>query len=392
MSGVRFAERVVDLGTEMAFEILAKAKALEAQGKRVIHLEIGEPDFATPENIVASGVEALKKGWTHYTPAPGIPELRQAVCDYVKAFKNVDADPSQVVVTVGAKPAMTFGIMALVNPGDEVIHPDPGYPLYESVTRLVGGVAVPIPLREENQFRLDVGELKSKITPRTRLIIINSPHNPTGSVLTPEDVRGVAEAIEGRDIYVVSDEIYDRIVYGGKPLSIGTIPEVRDHVIIVDSLSKTYAMTGWRMGFGIMNAELAEKVARLVINTYSCPAAFTQVATIEALKGPQDSVDRMIAEFRARRQVVVDGLNSIEGMSCVMPQGAFYAFTNVKRLGMKSRTLADRILDGYGVALLGGDAFGPCGEGYLRVSYANSLENIREGLARLDRAVREIAR
>lgn len=390
MSSIRFAERVVDLGTEMAFEILARAKALEGQGKRVVHLEIGEPDFATPENIVNAGVEALKKGWTHYTPAPGIPELRRAICDYVKAFKNVDADPSQVVATVGAKPAMTFAIMALVDPGDEVIYPDPGYPLYESVTRLVGGLGIPIPLREENQFRLDVSELKSKITSRTRVIILNSPHNPTGSVLTPDDVNGVAEAIEGRPVYVVSDEIYDRLVYSGKPLSIGTIPEVRKQVIMVDSLSKTYAMTGWRIGFGIMDPQLAEKVSRLVINTYSCPVAFAQVAAIEALKGPQDSVDEMVSEFHARRRVVVDGLNRIEGMSCLMPQGAFYAFPNVKRVGMKSRALAERILDGYGVALLGGDAFGSYGEGYLRISYANSLENIRAGLVQIERAVRDI--
>ncbi len=392
MSCTRFAERVVDLGTEMAFEILARARALEAQGKRVIHLEIGEPDFATPENVVAAGVDALKKGWTHYTPAQGLPELREAICEYVKAFKNVDARPSQVVATVGAKPAMTFSLLALVDPGDEVIYPDPGYPLYESVTRLAGGVPVPIPLREENQFRLDVGELKSKITPRTRAIVLNSPHNPTGSMLTPEDVRGVAESVEGRDIFVISDEIYDRIAYGAKPVSIGTIPEVRERVILVDSMSKTYAMTGWRIGFGIMNEELAEKVSRLAINTYSCPAAFTQIATIEALRGPQDAVDRMVAEFEARRRAVVDGLNRIKGISCSMPQGAFYAFPNVKGLGMKSRTLADRALDGYGVAMLGGDAFGPCGEGYLRISYANSLENIREGIARLEAAARDILR
>ncbi|NPV71974.1 MAG: pyridoxal phosphate-dependent aminotransferase [Firmicutes bacterium] len=392
MSGIVFANRVKDLGTEMAFEILARARTLEEQGKRIIHLEIGEPDFETPSNIVKSGVHALRMGWTHYTPAPGIPALREAVSCYAKQFKNIDCDPSQVIVTVGAKPAVYFAMLCLVNPGDEVIYPDPGYPLYENVIKLVEATPVPIALREENEFRLDVDELKSRVTPKTRVIIINSPHNPTGSVLTGEDVKAIAALIEGSRIYVVSDEMYDRIVYDRRVMSIGSIPEIRDQVIVADSLSKTYAMTGWRLGFGIVPPGMSEKMSRLSIHTYSCNAAFVQIAAIEALRGPQASVDKMVAEFRQRREAVVEGVNRIEGMSCLKPPGAFYVFPNVKKLGMRSKALAEKILDEYGVAVLGGDAFGCAGEGYIRISYANSLENIQEGLKRLERAAASILR
>lgn len=387
---IRLAKRMERLGTETAFEVLAKAKKLEAQGKEIIHLEIGEPDFDTPRNIIDAGINALNSGYTHYTAASGILELREVIANYVYEYKNVIADADEVVVVPGGKPIMFFVITALIDEGDEVIYPNPGFPIYESVINFVGGKPIPIPLREENQFRLDIDELKKLITPKTKMLILNSPQNPTGGVLKPEDVKAIAELIKDKDIFVLADEIYDRIIYSDiKPLSIASIEGMKDKTIILDGFSKAYAMTGWRIGYGVMDKELAQSVTKLMVNSNSCTAAFTQRAGIEALIGSQDAVGVMVEEFKKRRELMVDGLNSIKGVKCLKPEGAFYVFPNIKSFGMKSKEIADYLLENGGVACLGGSSFGSYGEGYLRLSYANSVENLEKALLRIEEALKK---
>jgi aspartate aminotransferase len=377
------AERMNHIGQETAFEVLVKARALEAQGRSVVHLEIGEPDFETPGHIVAAAQQALEEGYTHYGPGAGMPELRQAVALYLKRWRGIDVDPARVVITPGGKPIMFFAILALVNPGDEVIYPDPGFPIYESMARFVGGKPVPMPLREKRRFRFDPDEFRQLVTDRTRLIIINSPHNPTGSVLTRDDLSVVAEVARERNIVVLSDEIYGRILYTGQHESIATLDGMLDRTIMLDGWSKTWAMTGWRLGFGVFPTELVPHVERLISNSVSCTSSFAQQAAIAALDGPQDAVDRMLAEFSARRSAIVAGLNALPGVRCLEPDGAFYAFPNITGTGYTSRDLADRLLQDAGVACLSGTAFGSYGEGFLRFSYANSLENIQLALERM---------
>jgi len=372
------------LGTETAFEVLNRARALEKQGKEIIHLEIGEPDFDTPSNVVEAGVNALHQGWTHYGPAAGLPELRQAIADYVSRTRRVPVSSEEVVVVPGGKPIIFFTMLALVEEGDEVIYPNPGFPIYESMINYSLGKAIPIPLREERDFSVDVKELASLITDRTKLIILNSPHNPTGGVLTKEDVLEIAEAIGDRNILILSDEIYSRLLFEGEHFSIMSAPGFKERTILLDGFSKTYAMTGWRMGYGVMRPDLAVPIARLSTNSISCTASFTQVAGIEALRGDQSSVDKMNAEFKRRRDAFVAGLNKIKGFSCRVPKGAFYTFPNTAKTGWPSKKLADALLEQAGVACLSGTAFGEYGESYLRFSVANSLENLNKALARIE--------
>ncbi|MGB9713441.1 MAG: pyridoxal phosphate-dependent aminotransferase [Candidatus Bathyarchaeales archaeon] len=386
-----FAKRMRVLGTETAFEVLAKAKALEKQGKNIIHLEIGEPDFDTPKNIKDAAVKALYAGYTHYVPAAGIPELREAIAEYISKTRKIDVDPEEVVVTPGAKPIMFFAILALVNPGDEVMYPNPGFPIYESLINFVDAKPVPIPLKEEDDFRMDPEYVKKKITKKTKLIILNSPENPTGGVLTKEDIKVVADCIAKRDdVFVLSDEVYSRIIYEGEHESISSLPGMKDKTIILDGFSKTYAMTGWRLGYGVMRKDLAQKMAQLMVNSNSCTCTFTQMAGVEALKGPQKEVDKMVAEFRKRREVIVDGLNKIKGITCKKPHGAFYVFPNITGTGMDCRKLGDYLLNEAGVAVLPGTSFGQYGEGYLRISFANSVENIKKALERIDEALQKL--
>jgi aspartate aminotransferase len=376
------------LGTETAFEVLAKAKALEKQGKDVVHLEIGEPDFDTPKNVKEAAVKALSAGYTHYGPSAGIPELRETIASYISKTRGIKAEADEVVVTPGAKPIMFFSILALVNPGEEVLYPNPGFPIYESVANLVGAKAVPIPLKEENDFRLDPEYVKEKITKKTKMIILNSPENPTGGVLTREDLKFIADCIADRDdVFVLSDEIYSRIVYEGKHESIASLPGMKEKTILLDGFSKTYAMTGWRLGYGVMRKDLAQKVAQLQTNSNSCTCTFTQIAGVEALKGPQTEPERMDAEFKRRREVIVSGLNDIRGITCKKPRGAFYVFPNITGTGMDCRKLGDHLLYNAGVAVLPGTSFGKYGEGYLRLSFANSIENIKKALDRIAKAL-----
>ena len=381
---LRLARRMERLGTETAFEVLVKARALEAQGRHIVHLEIGEPDFDTPHNIISAATDALHKGFTHYGPSAGLPQLRETIAQYVSATRRITVSPDEVVVVPGGKPIIFFTILALVEEGDEVIYPNPGFPIYESMINYMGAKAVPIRLREEMDFRLNVDELASLINDRTKLIIMNSPQNPTGGVLEKGDIDGIAAAIGDRNIMVLTDEIYSRLIFEGEHHSIMSIDGMKDRCILLDGFSKTYAMTGWRMGYGVMRADLATHVARLMTNSNSCTASFTQVAGIEALTGPQDSVTAMCAEFKRRRDVMVNGLNQIKGFSCRLPKGAFYVFPNVKKTGWPSKKLADALLDEAGVAALSGTAFGEFGEGYLRFSVANSIENIEKALDRVD--------
>jgi aspartate/methionine/tyrosine aminotransferase len=376
------------LGTETAFEVLAKAKALEKQGKDVVHLEIGEPDFDTPKNIKEAAIKAINAGYTHYGPSAGMPELRETIAQYISKTRKIKAEPDEVVVTPGAKPIMFFSILALINPGEEVLYPNPGFPIYESMANFVGAKAVPIPLKEENDFRLDQEYVKKKITKKTKLIILNSPENPTGGVLTRDDLKTIADCIANRDdVFVLSDEIYSRIVYEGAHESIASLPGMKEKTIILDGFSKTYAMTGWRLGYGVMRKDLAQKVAQLQTNSNSCTCTFTQMAGIEALKGPQAEPERMDAEFKKRREVIISGLNNIEGITCKKPRGAFYAFPNITGTCMNSRKLGDHLLYNAGVAVLPGTSFGEYGEGYLRLSFANSIENIKKALDRISKAV-----
>ena len=381
---LRLANRMARLGTETAFEVLVKAKALEAQGRDIIHLEIGEPDFDTPRNIVDAAVDALHKGFTHYGPSAGLMELRQVIAQYVGETRRVNVTPEEVVVVPGGKPIIFFSILALAEEGDEVIYPNPGFPIYESMINYVGAKAVPIRLREELDFRLDVNELAALINNRTKLIILNSPQNPTGGVLEKKDIDAIARAIGDRNIAVLSDEIYSRLIFHGEHHSIMSINGMKERTILLDGFSKTYAMTGWRMGYGVMRADLATHIARLMTNSSSCTASFSQIAGIEALRGPQESVDVMRAEFQKRRDIMVGGLNKIKGFSCRLPKGAFYVFPNITKTGWPSKKLADALLDNAGVAALSGTAFGDLGEGYLRFSVANSIENIEKALDRVN--------
>lgn len=384
---LELARRMSALGTETAFEVLAKARRLEAAGRHIVHLEIGEPDFATPAHIIEAAVKALHEGYTHYTPAAGIPEVRQAIADYVARTRKIAVEPGQVIITPGSKNVMLFAMLALIEPGDEVVYPDPGYPIYESLARFIGATLRPVRLREDADFRFDLDEFRSLLGPRTRLVMLNSPHNPCGSILDRRDIEAIAAAVAPTRAFVLSDEIYGRIAYEGESFSIASVPGMQDRTIILDGLSKTYAMTGWRIGFGVMRPDLVERMAQLMINSSSCAAAFAQMATIAALAGPQDAVDAMIAEFRARRHIVIDELNRIAGVRCRMPGGAFYAFPNVSAIDTDAKGLAEFLLDDAGVACLAGTSFGAGGQGYLRFSYANSQDNIREGMRRLREAL-----
>jgi len=380
---MNFAERMSRLGTESAFEVLARAKALERQGKEIVHLEIGEPDFDTPAHIREAAKRALDDGATHYGPAAGLPELREAIAKDVGATRSIPAAPEEVVVTPGAKPIMYFVIMALVNPGDEVIYPNPGFPIYESVINFVGGAPVPIPLREESDFGFDMAAFEKAASKKTRLIIINSPQNPTGGVLGVDQLGRIAEIAVKYQIPVLTDEVYKAFLYEGEFASITRFPGMRDLAIILDGFSKSFAMTGWRMGYGVMPVPLAEHVARLMVNSNSCTASFTQWAGIAALQGDQMPVRKMVAEFKRRRDIIVAGLNALPGVTCRTPKGAFYVFPNIKALKRPSSEVAEAILQEGGVAVLGGTAFGQYGEGYLRLSYANSEANIRKALDRM---------
>jgi len=382
-----FAERMKRLGTETAFEVLARAKAMEAEGREMIHLEIGEPDFDTPPNIVKAAVTALKTGYTHYVPSAGIPQARKVFADFITKDRGVEVGPENIVITPGAKPILFFSILALVDEGDEVVYPNPGFPIYESVINFVGGKPVPIPLREEKGFSFDVEELRTLVNDKTKLIIINSPQNPTGGVLTKKDMRVVAELADKYDAWILSDEVYSKIIYEGKHVSIYDFPEVKERTILLEGHSKTYAMTGWRLGYGIMPVKLADHIARLQTNSNSCTAAFTQMAGVEALTGSQAKSRKMVKEFKARRDLIVDGLNAIPGFRCLKPKGSFYVFPNITGTGMKSKELETFLLEKAGVAGLSGTSFGAYGEGYLRFSYANSQENIKKALEKIRAAL-----
>jgi aspartate aminotransferase len=379
-SATRLAERMSRLGTESAFEVLARARALEAQGHKIIHLEIGEPDFDTPAHIVDAAEQGLRAGYTHYVPAPGQPEAREAVAAWLSKLGRLETTPDRVIITPGAKPIMWYLMLATCQEGDEVIYPDPGFPMYESIARFAGATPVPLPLREENQFRPDPDELAALVTPRTRLLVLNSPHNPCGSALSRADCEAIAEIAIRNDLLVLSDEVYWAIRYEGEHHSVLDVDGMADRTILLDGWSKTWAMTGWRLGFGVFPPALVEPVCRLVINSVSCTSAFSQRAAMAALTGPWEPVEAMIAEFRRRRDVIVDGLNAIDGITCQRPGGAFYVFPSVKALGVPSKQVEEHLLSRAGVAALSGTAFGQYGEGYLRFSYANSVESIRAAL------------
>jgi aspartate/methionine/tyrosine aminotransferase len=380
---MKLSQRMSRLGTENAFEVFGRARALEAQGRHVVHLEIGEPDFDTPSHITEAAIEALRGGATHYGPPAGLPALREAIAEDSTRRRGVPATPDMVVVTPGAKPILFFVILALVDEGDEVLYPDPGFPIYESMIRYIGGVPVPVPLIEKDAFTLDVDQLCERVGPRTRLIILNYPHNPTGGTIPESGLRAIAAAAAKHGVPVLSDEIYARILYEGEHKSIAALPGMEPLAIVLDGFSKSYAMTGWRLGYGIMPAPVAQVVAQLQINSTSCTATFTQMAAVQALRGDQSSVAAMVAEFRRRRDAMVEGMNTIPGFTCARPAGAFYVFPNVTGTGLDSRTLADKLLEEGGVACLRGTAFGPLGEGHIRFSYANSMENIQEALRRI---------
>jgi aspartate aminotransferase len=381
---VRQATRMDTIGTESAFEVSARARALEATGRSIIHLQIGEPDFDTPANVREAAKRALDEGATHYAPYPGIPQLREAIAEDATARKGFAVTPDRVFVTVGGKGVMLYAILGLIDPGDEAIVPDPGYPIYESLVRFVGGTPVPIPIRMSNDFRLDVDELASLVTPRTKMIVINSPANPTGGVLTRGDLERIADIAARHDLVVLADEIYGRILYDGtEHVSIASLPGMVERTIVLDGFSKTFAMTGWRLGYAIVPPWLVQTYGQLVINTISCAPTFAQVGAVEALRGPQDDVDAMVVEFRARRDLVVDGLNAIPGIRCLRPSGAFYAFPDISGTGLGGAELAERLLHEAGVCVLAGTAFGGVGTDHVRISYANSRENLREALARI---------
>ena len=380
---MQLVEAMSRIGVESAFEVLVKAKALEKQGKNIIHLEIGEPDFPTPKHVVEAGKQALDEGWTKYGATQGLLDLRESIAAYISRTRNIKVGPQNVCVVPGGKPIMYFAIVALLESGDEAIYPNPGFPIYESMIKFQGAKPVPIPLEESRGFSFDLDLLERSLTDRTKMVILNSPANPTGGIMPAEDVRRLAEILGKRDVMVLSDEIYSRICYTGEPVSIASFPGMQEKTIILDGFSKTYSMTGWRLGYGVMPEWLADAVVKLMVNSNSCTASFTQRAGIAALEGPQDDVDKMVAEFRRRRDAIVQGLNDIPGISCSVPAGAFYAFPNVKGTGLPSKDLADMLLYEAGVACLDGNCFGSHGDGYLRFSYANSLENIQEALNRI---------
>jgi aspartate aminotransferase len=380
---MKLAERMANIGVETAFEVLVKARALEAKGKSVIHLEIGEPDFPTPANVIAAGKKALDEGWTKYGPTQGQPDLRQSIATYINRTRRISVGPENVCVVPGGKPIMYFVIIALLEAGDEAIFPDPGFPIYESMIRFQGAKPVGIPLLESRGFSLDLDLLKERLSDRTKLIVLNSPHNPTGGIIPADDIRRIAEMLRGRDVMILSDEIYSRFCYDGDPFSISSLDGMLEKTIILDGFSKTYSMTGWRLGYGVMPTWLAGAVVKLMVNSNSCTASFTQRAGIEALEGPQDAVNTMVAEFRKRRDAIVAGLNSIPGFRCPVPAGAFYVFPNIEGTGIPSKELADKLLYEAGVACLDGANFGQHGSGYLRFSYANSLPNILEAVERI---------
>jgi len=387
-----FAKKMDLLGTETAFEVLAKAKALEKKGREIVHLEIGEPDFDTPNNIKEAAIKALKDGYTHYVPASGIPELKVTIAEYLSESRGIDVDQEEVVVTPGAKPIIFFSILACVESGDEVMYPNPGFPIYESMINFVGAKPVPMPLKEENDFRTDNQDTVDKVTKKTKMIILNSPQNPTGGVLNKDNLEAIADRVKNRDdIFVLSDEVYCKILYEGKHESIASIPGMKEQTILMDGFSKTYAMTGWRLGYAAMRKDLAQKITQLMINSNSCSCAFSQMAGIEALRGPQSESKKMVDEFKRRREVIVSGLNKIKGITCKKPRGAFYVFPNVKNLGMDCRRLSDFLLNKAGVAVLSGTAFGRYGEGYLRLSFANSVENIEKAMKRISEALKELS-
>jgi aspartate/methionine/tyrosine aminotransferase len=383
--GIRFAERMDRLGTESAFEVLARARRLEATGRQVVHLEIGEPDFATPDNITEAAVTALNAGHTHYTPAGGIMEVREVVARFVSRRLGVEVEPAEAVLVPGSKNVLLFVLLACVEPGDEVIYPDPGYPIYHSLANFVGAAPVPVRLREERGFRMDLEELAALVTPRTRLLILNSPQNPTGGVLTPDDVAFIARLAVEHDLLVISDEIYSQIIYGAEHVSVLAQPGMRERTILMDGMSKAYAMCGWRLGYGVAPRELAARMETLMINSSSCAAAFSQMAAIEALESPESevAVRRMVDQFRARRDLVVGGLNAMPGVRCTLPQGAFYAFPNVSGTGLDERELAEGLLERAGVAVLPGTAFGQAGAGFLRLAYTQAEADLRLGLERM---------
>lgn len=376
-----YAQRMSRLGTETAFEVLARAREIERTGREVVHLEIGEPDFATPRFICDAAIDALNAGNTHYGPSAGQPVVRETIAEVVARTRGIPVSMENVVVTPGAKPIIFFTLLACVDEGDEVIYPNPGFPIYESVVNFIGAKPVPLPLREEKDFSVDVDELRSLVTPKTKFIILNSPQNPTGGVLSRKDLEGIADIVRGKNIWVLSDEVYNQIIYEGEPLSLASLPGMAERTIILDGHSKTYAMTGWRLGYGVMEKQLAAHVTRLMTNSNSCTNVFVQLAGAKALTGPQDEVFAMRDEFRRRRDVIVDGLNKLPGVTCKRPKGAFYVFPNVKGVPVDSRQLAKDLLDKAGVACLSGTSFGAYGDGYLRFSYANSVENIQKALA-----------
>ncbi|MFO0502699.1 MAG: pyridoxal phosphate-dependent aminotransferase [Acidobacteriota bacterium] len=382
---MKLASRMDRILIETAFEVLVKARALEAQGKHIVHLEIGEPDFETPAHVIAAGKRALDEGWTHYGPTQGYPEFREAIAAHVSETRGIPAKASQVCVVPGGKPILFFPMMALLEEGDEVIYPNPGFPIYESMTRFLGATPVPIPLVESRGFSFDLDRFRDSLTPRTKMVILNSPQTPTGGVIPPDDLRVIADLVRDRDLMVLSDEIYSRIYYGEPPLSIASLPGMQEKTIILDGFSKIYAMTGWRLGYGVMPEWLVEAVNKLMVNSNSCTASFTQRAGLAALTGPQDEPLAMVAEFHRRRDAFIDGLNTLPGFRCAKPAGAFYAFPNIEGTGRTSKQLADELLYEAGVASLNGGSFGEFGNGYLRFSYANSLENLMEAVDRMRR-------
>ncbi|MGI6028537.1 MAG: pyridoxal phosphate-dependent aminotransferase [Candidatus Heteroscillospira sp.] len=385
------AQRMQRLHGETAFAILARANELEAQGRNIVHLELGQPDFKTPQNIIDAACTALNSGYTGYTPTSGYMDLRETIADYALRQKNVKTNAREVVVVPGGKPIMFYTITMLVNPGDEVIYPNPSFPIYESCIKFAQGVPVPLPLTKDNNFRLNVEAFKKLITDKTKLVILNNPSNPTGGVFSKEDIMAIADVLRDRpDIFILSDEIYDRLVFDGSVFSIASLPEFKDRTIILDGFSKTYAMTGWRLGYGIMHPELAAQMDLYMANTNSCAAAFTQRAAIEALTGPQDAVEEMRLAFKERRDWLVEALNNIDGIECCLPGGAFYAFPDISSFGLSSKEFAGRLLEEGGVAAAGGTSFGVYGEGYIRFSYANSLDNIKEAVARTEKFVKTL--
>ena len=385
---MKLANRMNNLGTETAFEVLAKAKALESQGKNIIHLEIGEPDFDTPSNIIKAAQDALSNGYTHYGPPPGLMEVRERIAQEVSETRNISVSANNVVITPGAKPIMFFAMLALVDEGDEVIYPNPGFPIYESMINFVGGIPVPMKLLASNNFEVDLNDVANQISAKTKLMIINSPNNPCGSVISKEDLTALAQLAQKNDIMILTDEVYRRFLYEGEYFSPASVPGMTERTIILDGFSKTYSMTGWRAGFGVMPENLVEPISRLSTNSVSCTASFTQIATLEAMNGPQEEPMQMVEEFKKRRGVIVDGLNSIPGITCPMPGGAFYVFPSIEGTGMSSKQFANDLLDKHGVACLAGESFGEYGKGCIRFSFANSMENLEDALERINSFVK----